>query len=75
MFRSMTYNKVWKHISGKATDSCFIAPYGKGERSILSSIGLDDTGLLDQCILLFRDSKSNKSADYGTEMNWDVFIH
>ena len=24
---------------------------------------------------LFRGSKSNKSADYHTEMNWDVFSH
>ena len=36
-------------------------------------MGCADTGLLDNFLLLFRDSKSIKSSDYHTEMNWSVF--
>ena len=75
VFKNMSCSKVWKDIAGKATDECFIAPSGKGERSILPHIGCTGTGLLDNCMLLFRGSKSNKSAEYHNEMNWDVFSH
>ena len=71
----MSCNKVWKYIVGEATDDCFTNPSGKGERSILYHIGCADTGLLDQCMLLFRGSKSSKSADYHTGMNWAGFSH
>ena len=42
---------------------------------LLSHIGCAETGLLDGCMLLVRGSKSNKSADYHSEMNWNVFSH
>ena len=49
---------------------------GKGARSILCGVGSadDPNGFLKDSFLLFRGSKSNKSADYHTEMNADVFI-
>ena len=34
-----------------------------------------ETVLLEEFGLLFRGSKSSKSADYHTEMNWNVFSH
>ena len=48
-------------------------PPGKVERSILCHIGSSEIGLLSNCLLLFRGSKSNKQADHHTEMNWAVF--
>ena len=75
MFKNMCSGKVWKDIAGKSTDGCFNVQSGKRERSILSHIGCAETGLLGQCMLLFRGSKSNKSAGYHTEMNWHVFSH
>ncbi len=49
---------------------------GKGARSILCGIGSagDTNGFLKDSFLLYRGSKSNKSDDYHTEMNSDVFI-
>ena len=73
VFKNMTSPKVWKDIVGHATDGTFVDPSGKGERSILCHIGSPHIGLLDNCILLFRGSKSNKKADYHSEMNWNVF--
>ena len=57
VLKNMQCNKVRKDIAGKATDGCFIVPFRKVELSILSHIGCADTGLLDQCTLLFRGSK------------------
>ena len=75
VFKNMSCPKVWKDIVGLSTDGCFMVPSGKGERSILSHIGCAETGLLDGCMLLFRGSKSNKNADYHSEMNWNVLSH
>ena len=49
---------------------------GKGARSILCGIGSadDPNGFLKGTLLLFRGSQSNKSDDYHTEMNSDVFL-
>ena len=58
---------------GHATDGTFAVPSGKWERSRLCHIGSADTRLLENCILQFRGSKSNKQADYHSEMNWNVF--
>ena len=69
MFKNTACNKIWRGIVGEATDDCFTVSSEKGGRSVLSHIGCADTGLLDQCMLLFRGSKSNKSVDYHTEMN------
>ena len=71
----MACNKVWKDNLGDATDDCLTVLSIKREHSVLFHIGCADTGLLDQCMLLFRGSKSNKSADYHTEMKWEVFSH
>ena len=59
----------------KATYGSFIIPYGRGECFILSQINCTYTGLLDQCMPLFRGAKSNKSADCHLEMNWDEFSY
>ena len=75
VFENMRSGKVWKDIAGKSTNGCFNVQSGKRERYTLSHIGYAETGLLDQCMILFRGSKSNKSADYHTELNWDVFSH
>ena len=69
VFKNMTCSKVWKDIVKDSTDDTFTVPSGKGDRSILCHIGCAETGLLEECGLLFRGSKSNKSADCHTEMN------
>ena len=71
----MTWAKIWKYSITDSTDGVYNVPFGKGKRSIISHIGCAETGLLDNCLLLFRGSKSNIDADYHTEMNWDVFSH
>ena len=48
---------------------------GKRERSIVIHVGCAETGFLGTSLLLFRGPKSNKDADYHTEMNWEVFSH
>ena len=50
-----------------------LQPSGKQERSILCGIGSPYTGLTENCIFLFRGSKTNKKPDYHSEMNWNVF--
>ena len=75
VFKNMTCSKVWRNILDTTTDETFKVPSGKGDRNIVSHIGSAETGLLPNCLLLFRGSKSNKSADYHTEMNWNVFSH
>ena len=75
VLKNMSYTKVCKDIVGLPTDGCCMVPSGIEERSILSHIGCAKTGLLDECMQLFRESKSNKSADYHSEMNWIVFSH
>ena len=57
----------------KSTDDLITIPSGRGERSILSHTASTLTGLLDGSMLLYSGSESNKSADYHSEMNWDVF--
>lgn len=69
----MSSGKVWKDTSGECTDNVFNVTSGKVYRSILSHIANAETGRLDGCMLLYRGSKSNKSAYYHTEVNWDVF--
>ena len=73
VFKNMTTSKVWKDVIKKTTDDLITVPSGRGERSILCHVASAQTGLLDGCMLLYRGSKSNKSADYHSEMNWNVF--
>ena len=54
---------------------CFSVSFGIAGRSVLCHVGSKDVGLLEDCMLLFRGSKSSKSSDYHTEMNWNVFSH
>ena len=75
LFKNMTCSKIWQYDIVHATDGTFMVPTGKRERSVLFHIGSPDTGLLDNCILLFRGSKSNMQADYHSETNWNVFIN
>ena len=74
-FKNMSCPKIWKDRSKNSTTNMYNVPSGSGERSIVTRIGCDDTGLLDNCQLLFRGSKSNKSSDCHTEISWDVFRH
>ena len=69
----MTSTKAWKDVVKNTTGDFTRMPSGRVERLILSHVFSADTGLLDGCMLLYRGSKSNKSADYHSEMNWDVF--
>ena len=71
----MTSAKVWQDIFGESTAGTFTVPSGRGERSILSQIGFAETGPLDECLLLFRASKSNQNSYYHSEMSWNVFSH
>ena len=73
MFKNITISKVWKDVNKKSTDELIAVPSGKGERSTLCHVASAQTGLLDRCMLLDRDSKSNKSADYHFEIKWNVF--
>ncbi len=69
----MSCSKIWKYIASISTENTNNVPAGKGDRSIVWHIGCAETGLLENCLLLFRVSKSNKSSDRHTEMNWYVF--
>ena len=73
VFKNMTCTKIWRNTEEEEMEDIFKVPSGRGERSILSHIGCADTGLLSNCLLLFRGQKSNKDSDYHSEMNWDVF--
>ena len=75
VFKNMSCAKVWKNIVGISTDACFMVPSGRGERSTVSHIGFAETGLLNECMLLFRGPKSKRSADCHSEMNWNVLSH
>eukprot|EP00171_Calliarthron_tuberculosum_P004037 IDg4037t1 len=44
-----------------------------GERSILTHVISENDVFLKNCMLLYRGAKANKSDDYHTEMNWDIF--
>lgn len=73
--KNMAPKKIWKDTEGNSTAQQPRKPSGSGERSILSHVCSETTGLLEGCLLLFRGSKSNSNADYHTEMNWEVFSH
>ena len=75
VFNNMTCTKMWIDIRENTTEDVLRVLSGRGDRSILSHIDCADTGLVEKCMLLFRGLKSNKSADYHTEMNWEVFSH
>lgn len=72
-FKNMMCKKVWRDMEGSSTENVLNVPSGNGKRSILAHVGSKSTGLLDGCILLCRGAKANKSADYHSEMVWDVF--
>ena len=46
-------------------------PAGPRDRSIVSHIGSDSSGLLNNCLLLFT---GRKNEDYHSEMNQHVFL-
>ena len=73
VFKNMSCNKVWRDIAPGVIEESYKVPAGRGDRPIVYHVGCADTGLLDNYLLLFRGSKSNKSSDYHTEMNWSVF--
>ena len=73
VFKNMACAKVWKDIVGESTAGTFTVPSRRDERFIVPHIGCTETGLLDECLLLFRGSKSNKNSEYHSEMNWNVF--
>ena len=71
----LSNTNAWRDIRENETEDVLHVPSGRGERSILSHIVCPDTGLIDECMPLFRGSKSNKSAEYHTEINWEFFSH
>ena len=73
VFKIMTCGKVLQDILGDSTKDIFNVQSGKGERSILCHFGSAETGLLKNCLLLFRGLKSNKKTDYHSEMSWKLF--
>ena len=73
VFKNMTPSKVWRDIIGNSTKNVFNVPSGKGDRSILCHTVCTERGLLEDGMLLFQGSKSNKSSDYHSEMNLEVF--
>lgn len=73
VFKNMCSKKVWKDTKGDSTSGILKTPSGSGERSILSHVISETSGLLEDCMLLYRGAKSNKDSDYHSEMNWDVF--
>ena len=73
VFKSMTTSKSMERCYQKTTDDLIRVLSGRGERSILSHVASAQTQLLDLCMLLYRGSKSNKSSDYYSEMNCNVF--
>ena len=60
-------------MAADAMESEYRVPAGKVDRSIVCHVGSAESGSLKNCELLLRGSKSNKSSDYHTEMNWSVF--
>ena len=72
-FQKYGIYKIWKDIAAEAMETDYKVPGGKGNRSIVFHVGSAESGLLENCLLLFKVSKSNKSSDYHTEMNWLVF--
>ena len=72
VFKNTSCNKIWKDFISSSTEDLCKVPAGKGACSIVFHLGCAETGLLNDCLLLFRRSKSNKSSDYHTEMNWNV---
>ena len=73
VFKNMTISKLWKFANKKTTGDLITPQSGRVERSILSHVASVQTGLLDGSMLLYRGSKSKKSADFHSEMNWNVF--
>lgn len=72
VFKSMAQSMVWSHED--AREANYKVPSGSGDRCIVSHLGSAETGLLEGCLLMYRGIKANKSADYHSEMNTDVFI-
>ena len=73
VFKNMACTKIWEDVAAEAMETDHKLPVGNGDRSIVCYVGSAESGLLENCLLLFRGSKSNKFSDYHTEMNWFVF--
>lgn len=71
----MSSNRTWKDIQGNSTENSYAVPSSRGDREIIPHLGCSETGILEDCLLVFKGSKSNNSSDHPTEMNWDVFGH
>jgi DDE superfamily endonuclease len=67
----MSPGKAWQDDGGEIM---YKVPSGSGDRAIVSHLGSAETGLLDGCLLLYNDAKSNNNADYHSEMNASVFL-
>ena len=73
VIKNIACTKIWKNVAVEAMQTDYKVLAGKGDQSIVCHVVSDELGLLENCLLLFRGSKSNKSSDYHTEMNWFVF--
>ena len=74
-FKNISSAKVWKDIVDIPTNSRFMVPFGRVERSKLAHIGCAEPGILNEPMILFRGSKSNKSTGCHSEMDRNVFSY
>ena len=73
VFKNMACTKIWKVFAAERMETEYKVLAGKKDRSLVFRLGFAESGLLENCLLLFRGSKSNNSSDYHTEMKWFVF--
>ena len=74
VFKNMAQRKIWKPkdvVNSSEVD--YRVPSGNGDRSIISHIGSAETGLLQDCLLMFHGRKQ-VASDYHKEMNSEVFL-
>ena len=59
VFKNMTCAKIWKDIAADAMESEYRVPAGKIDRSIVCHVRCAESGQLENCLILFRGSKSS----------------
>ena len=63
--------KIWIDWDAEAVD--YRVSSGSGARTIISHLGSNEIGLLEICLLMYRESESRQSDEEHTEMNADMF--
>jgi len=71
----MAQNRIWQPSVVKCADDVdYRVPSDSGDRSIVCHLGSAETGLLEDCLLMFTGRK-RANPDYHSEMNGSVFLH